>query len=81
MQQSKPLFENFLSERSVEFWPSAANYLWIFPAQPDRVIQALTEAAILVRPKADSEGRMGVRITLGTRAQTEHLISVLAAEF
>lgn len=78
IQQSKPLLESFLKERGVTFWPSAANYLWTFPAEAERVNQALIDASILVRPKADAQGQLGLRITLGTREQTERLIEVLS---
>lgn len=78
MGRSKPLLEAFLLERGVGFWPSEANYLWSFPADPERVNEALLDAGIMVRPKADGEGRMGLRITLGTELQTRHLIEVLS---
>lgn len=78
MEQSKPLLEKFLDSRGVVYWPSAANYVWMFPAGPERVNEALIEAGILVRPKADAEGNPGLRVTLGTLAQTERLLAVLA---
>jgi len=81
MGRSKPMLEAFLNEKGVDFWPSEANYLWSFPSDPGRVNQALIEAGILVRPKADAEGRLGLRITLGTEAQTHRLIEVLAGVF
>ncbi len=79
MTVSKPMLEAFLVARGVDFWPSAANYLWIFPARPEQVDKALVASRILVRPKVDADGRPGLRITLGTRAQTERLIAVLAS--
>ncbi|MYM64581.1 histidinol-phosphate transaminase [Pseudomaricurvus sp. HS19] len=77
MGVSKPMLETYLQERGVDFWPSAANYLWTFPEQPELLNGALVAAHILVRPKADAAGRMGLRITLGTEAQTRALIEVL----
>ncbi len=77
MKVSKPLLEQCLSERGVEFWPSAANYLWVFPEDSDAVNEALQQALILVRPKKAADGRVGLRVTIGTRAQTEALIEVL----
>lgn len=79
MTVSKPLLERFLEAQQIEYWPSGANYIWLFPAQPERLNQVLIEAGILVRPKADGEGRMGLRITLGTVAQTQRLVQVLAS--
>ncbi|VUD68011.1 Histidinol-phosphate aminotransferase [Thalassocella blandensis] len=77
MRESKPMFEAFLDAQAISYWPSHANFVWLFPQAPERVEQALVAAGILVRPKADFEGRMGLRVTLGTREQTERLISVL----
>jgi len=79
MERSKPMLEAFLDEKGVDFWPSEANYLWSFPSDPGRVNQVLVDARILVRPKADGQGRMGLRITLGTEAQTRCLIEVLSS--
>jgi len=77
MKISKPLLERCLDAKGVEYWPSAANYLWTFPADPNAVNEALQQASILVRPKATSDGRMGLRITIGTEAQMRALIEVL----
>jgi len=77
MERSKPLLEAFLDESGVDYWPSSANYLWVFPADVDGVGDALLRAKILVRPKVDTDGRQGLRITLGTEAQTSALIDVL----
>lgn len=79
MGVSKPLLEAFFRDKGVDFWPSEANYLWSFPANPERANQALVEAGILVRPKADAQGRTGLRVTLGTESQTRRLIDVLSA--
>ncbi len=77
MKISKPLLEACLRQRGVDYWPSAANYLWAFPTEVDAVNQALQEASILVRPKAAADGRVGLRITVGTEVQTRALIAVL----
>ncbi len=77
MEQAKPKLEVFLHAKGVEFWPSAANYLWAFPEDVERINNHLQQASILVRPKADAKGRMGLRITIGTVEQTEQLISIL----
>lgn len=78
MDESKPLLERFLTQHQVEFWPSGGNFIWAFFPEPERVYQSLLANKILTRPKADPDGRPGLRITLGTRAQTELLISVLS---
>lgn len=77
MQQSKPMLEAWLDQRAIEYWPSGANFIWTFPAQPERIEQALQHQGILVRPKADADGRLGLRISLGTVEQTERLLAVL----
>ena len=77
MTQSKPLLEKFLTEKQVRFWPSVSNYLWLFPADAKAVDKALQSENILVRPKADGQGQLGLRVTLGTLAQTRRLIQIL----
>ncbi|WP_188149742.1 pyridoxal phosphate-dependent aminotransferase [Teredinibacter waterburyi] len=77
MQVSKPMLEAFLDAKGIDYWPSGGNYLWSFPANPLEINAGLLDAGILVRPKADSGGRMGLRITLGDKLQTERLLGVL----
>ncbi len=77
MQKAKPMLESFLDSKGVVYWKSAANYLWSFPDNPEQLNQALIDAGILVRPKADLDGKLGLRITVGTVEQTQVLISVL----
>ncbi|WP_066016053.1 pyridoxal phosphate-dependent aminotransferase [Endozoicomonas atrinae] len=74
MEESKPLFEQFLDQLAIPFWPSAANFIWAFPDNPDVIEQHLRSHGILVRPKSDQAGRKGLRITLGDIAQTRQLI-------
>ena len=77
MQQSKPFFEGFLLKEGIEFWPSGANFIWVFVDNPNAIQQYLQSHQILVRPKQDADGRTGLRITLGTLEQTQHLVDVL----
>ncbi len=77
MTESKPLLEKFLDEKNIIYWPSCANYIWMFPGSPDYLEKKLVEANILVRPKLDASGVTGLRVTLGTVEQTRRLISVL----
>jgi histidinol-phosphate aminotransferase len=79
MEESKPLLEKFLDQQKIDYWPSGANYIWSFPPNAEALDQALQNAGILVRPKADAEGRLGLRITLGTKEQMERTIAVLKA--
>lgn len=77
MQESKPLLESFFDEKGIPYWPSGANFIWAFPLNAAALNVALENAGILVRPKADMDGALGLRITLGTREQIERTIHVL----
>ncbi|WP_439135786.1 pyridoxal phosphate-dependent aminotransferase [Pseudomaricurvus sp.] len=77
MEVSKPLLEAFLEEAGIDFWPSAANYLWVFPQNPEALELALRKEMMLVRPKANAHGQMGLRMTIGTEEQTRRLVEVL----
>lgn len=62
--------------------PSGANFLWVKTPGPSvRVLQHLASAGILVRSFHASGGRLGtqLRITIGTDAQHERLVSSLAS--
>ncbi|WP_422466415.1 pyridoxal phosphate-dependent aminotransferase [Endozoicomonas sp. ALC013] len=74
MESSKPLFEHFLDQQAIPYWPSAANFIWAFPDNPEVIELHLRSHGILVRPKSDQTGRKGLRITLGDIAQTRQLI-------
>ena len=77
MQQAKPMLEEYLAGEGVVYWPSGANYVWVFPRDADAVNRVLLQHNILVRPKVDADGNSGLRITVGTVEQTRHLIAVL----
>lgn len=77
MKVSKPLLEGCLDAKGIDYWPSGANYLWAFPDNLNVVNEALQQASILVRPKAAGDGRLGLRITIGTESQMKALIEVL----
>ncbi|GLS24825.1 histidinol-phosphate aminotransferase 2 [Marinibactrum halimedae] len=77
MNVSKPMMESFLEEHQIQFWPTAANFVWIFPDRAQMLNDALRAEGILVRPKADTDGKIGLRITLGTQIQTQRLIAVM----
>jgi histidinol-phosphate aminotransferase len=79
MQKSRPLLESWLAQHGVPYWPSEANFLWTFPQRATELAVYLQQQNILVRPKADSQGREGVRINLGTVEQTRRLIDALDA--
>ncbi len=77
MMHSKPKLESYLDENKINYWPSSANFIWVFFENAELMEEKLRNAGVLVRPKAAAGGRLGLRITIGTLKQTEHLISVL----
>jgi histidinol-phosphate aminotransferase len=66
-----------LAQKGIVFWPSAANYILCYFEDPVRLERQLRDRGILVRPKKDAEGTLGLRVSLGTLAQTERLIATL----
>ncbi len=77
MDEAKPMLEQFLGQRGIQTWPSGANFVWAFPKNAEAIAAGLEQADILVRPKADLEGVMGLRMTVGTVPQTQRLIDQL----
>ena len=77
MEVSKPMFEAFLDEQSIDYWPSVANFIWTFPEDPEGMEHHLRARGILVRPKADESGKTGLRVTLGCEQDTNLLINQL----
>lgn len=77
MEQAKPLLESWLDQQNIEYWPSSANYLWCFPDNAQEVGFRLQKEGFLVRPKS-LNGRIGLRITVGTIGQIEKLLSTWA---
>lgn len=77
MKKSKPALEKWCKGRKIEYWPSVANFLWTFPPRAKELADFLQSKNILVRPKKDALGRLGLRINLGSIEQTEILINAL----
>ncbi len=75
MERSKPKFEAFLNRNEISYWPSEANFIWLFMDNALAIETSLRAAGILVRPKTDAEGRIGLRVSLGTEDQTDALIA------
>eukprot|EP00929_Paragymnodinium_shiwhaense_P019046 TRINITY_DN13103_c0_g1_i1.p1 TRINITY_DN13103_c0_g1~~TRINITY_DN13103_c0_g1_i1.p1 ORF type:complete len:651 (+),score=119.67 TRINITY_DN13103_c0_g1_i1:71-2023(+) len=74
---AKPKFEEFLRSRGIRFWPSSANYIFCYFANPTHLEAELRKQKILVRPKKDAEGVLGLRVTIGTAEQTARVIAAL----
>lgn len=73
MDRAKPMVEAWLVQSGINYWTSAANYLWCFPESPDEVAGYLQKKGFLVRPKAYGD-QLGLRITMGTVEQMKALI-------
>ncbi|MRI33002.1 histidinol-phosphate aminotransferase [Endozoicomonas sp. OPT23] len=78
MEVSKPMFEEFLDQQGIEYWPSVANFVWMFPEKPEELEQYLRRNGVLVRPKTDESSRVGLRINFGSKYQTENLIKLIS---
>jgi len=74
---SRPKLEYFLRSRDIVFWKSDANYIFCYFEQAAATEKKLRASGILVRPKKDAHGTVGLRISIGTLAQTERVIKTL----
>lgn len=77
MHEAKPMLERFLEQKKIPYWSSGANYVWAFFDNAEAVELSLRNAGILVRPKTDASGKMGLRITVGTVEQMLRLLGEL----
>jgi histidinol-phosphate aminotransferase len=68
-----------LSQLGVKYFPSAGNFVLVnFKARATEIVAALARKGILVRDRSSDFGGEGyVRITLGTRVQTQRLLKEL----
>jgi histidinol-phosphate aminotransferase len=76
---SRPVFEAALQRLGVPYWPSQANFVLISIGVKHRAfVEAMRSRGVLVRDRSADPGCDGcVRITLGTRGQTEQGIAAL----
>lgn len=76
--QGRDSLEQELQRRGIKFWPSRANFVLMHVGSKNEAfIAAMRERGILVRDRSGDHGCEGcVRITLGTKEQTEHLLKV-----
>lgn len=81
MEKSKPKLEQFLREKGIFFYPSAANFLLIIVANPQKLIENLKSQGILVRPKPAPDGKIAIRVSIGTLKDTERFIKALDTFF
>ncbi|MDO8424806.1 MAG: histidinol-phosphate transaminase [bacterium] len=76
MQVSKPKLEAFLRGKNITFSPSSANYILLKMTNPEKIINALREKGILVRPHSWLNGEPALRISIGTLKDTDRFIEV-----
>jgi len=76
MEKSKLKLEEFLREKEIFFYPSAANFLLLKVENPQELIETLKSKGILVRPKPAPDGKEAVRVTIGTFKDTKRFIKV-----
>lgn len=78
--------ENWLEDRGIRFWPSAANFVLarVGSTANDSAsfVESMRARGILVRDRSSDYGCEGcVRITLGTREHTDRLLEALTEAF
>jgi len=78
MGESKGKLEEFLRENKIIFYPGAANFLFLEVENPEELIKHLKSGGILVRPKKGPDGKLAVRVSVGTLKNTEQLIEVFS---
>lgn len=76
---SRKLLEAFFREHAIPFWPSVANFLLAdFGPRAPQILRTLEAKRILLRDRTPDFGRPGwVRITVGSRNQTQRLLRAL----
>lgn len=74
MEKSKPMLEQFLKEKNIEFLPSKANFLLLKLAQPEKIMLELKKRKILTRPKEWLDGEPALRISIGALKDTKRFL-------
>jgi histidinol-phosphate aminotransferase len=79
--EGRSRLEHFYLEQRIPYWPSQANFvLAYFGSYRQAFVAEMRQRGILVRDRNSDPGCAGcVRITLGNRLQTEHLLRELPA--
>jgi histidinol-phosphate aminotransferase len=79
IRESRPMFEAVLQGLKVPYWPSQANFVLVDIGPKHReFVTGMRTRGVLVRDRSSDPGCDGcVRITLGTREQTQQGIAAL----
>lgn len=76
MKESKPYLERYFKDKEVTFYPGAAHFMLVKPADRDRAVDYLRKSGILVRPQHAHLIADTFRMSVGTLAQTKRFIEV-----
>lgn len=76
MSVSKPAMEAFFREKGIPFWPSGTNFILIEPPIKDLAIKLEAEK-IKIRPMSYKGFENTVRISIGTKKDTQKILSAL----
>jgi len=76
-ERAKPMFEDYLTQRGIAFWPTVANFIFCYFEDPKRLEAGLRERGILTRPKKDANDVLGLRVSFGTEQQMQQVIKAL----
>lgn len=76
VRESKARLEHALEGSGIQFWPSQANFVLARVGAAASFVEHMRRRGILVRDRSSDEGCEGcVRITLGSRDQTDRLLT------
>lgn len=83
VREGRTRLEQFYGGRNIPFWPSRANFvLAYFGDYRQTLVEEMRRRGILVRDRNSDPGCAGcVRITVGTRPQTDRLLRELSEAF
>jgi histidinol-phosphate aminotransferase len=75
MTKSKPIFEDYLNENNIKFYPGSANFLLVDVGNSKEFYESFKNEGILIRPQ---RGKLEhcVRISLGTLNDTIEFIKI-----
>ena len=80
VREGRARLEQFYGERNIPFWPSRANFVLAYFGEFRKpLVEEMRRRGILVRDRNSDPGCAGcVRITVGTRPQTDRLLRELS---
>jgi histidinol-phosphate aminotransferase len=77
VRESRARLERALDAAGIQYWPSQANFVLARVGSPS-FVERMRQRGILVRDRSGDYGCEGcVRITLGTRAHTDRMLTAL----